>query len=57
MNPFRLVIIVGCGIALLGAGYMSYYGVGLQSGDLAANAASLRAGSSGGGYNSLGRIK
>ncbi|MBO6602987.1 hypothetical protein [Boseongicola sp. H5] len=56
MTPFRVVILVGCSLALMGAGYLSYYGIGRESRDIA-TAASIRAGSPGGGYNSLGRIK
>lgn len=46
-------------IALLGAGYLSYYGVGRETRDLAASAPSVRSGStgSGGGFFAFGRIK
>ena len=58
MNPFRLVIISGCVVALLGAGYLSYYGVGRETRDLTPSAPSIRSGSStGGGYGFFGRIK
>jgi len=61
MTPIRLVIVAGCLIALLGAGYMSFYGVAATTSGLTA-AASIRAGSptgggTGGGYGSFGRIK
>ncbi len=56
MSPFRLAFLAGCTVALLGAVYLSYYGVGRESSGIA-TAASIRAGSPGGGYNSLGRIK
>lgn len=61
MTPFRLVIIVGCTSLVLGAGYMSWYGVGRTSGDLVAAAPSVRTGSLGtgmaGGYGFFGRVK
>jgi hypothetical protein len=58
MTPFRIVIILGCTATLLGAGYLSWYGVGRESRDLADSAASIRAGSAtGGGYSSFGRVK
>jgi len=55
----RLVIITGALLALIGAGYLSYYGVGRASGDLAASTQSIRTGSStgGGGFAFFGRIK
>lgn len=61
MSPFRLIIIGGCAIALMGGAYLSYSGVGGATRDLAASAASVRTGSSaasgGGGYGFFGRIK
>lgn len=61
MTPFRLVIIAGCTTLLLGAGYMSWYGVGRASNDLTAAAPSVRTGSPGtgttGGYGFFGRVK
>ncbi|GAA5064456.1 hypothetical protein KUV65_08400 [Maritalea mobilis] len=58
MTPFRLVIILGCAAFLSGATYLSWFGVARESGDLAASAASIRAGSgTGGGYSSFGRVK
>jgi hypothetical protein len=61
MNPFRLVIIAGCVTLLLGAGYMSWYGIGRASSDLSATAPSVRTGSTGtgttGGYGFFGRVK
>ncbi|GAB5448670.1 hypothetical protein [Gymnodinialimonas sp.] len=59
MGPIRLVIIGGAVIALLGAGYLSYYGVGRETRDLTASAPSVRTGStgSGGGFFAFGRIK
>lgn len=58
MSPFRIIIILGCAATLSGAAYLSWYGVGRESRDLAASAASLRAGSAmGGGYSSFGRVK
>jgi hypothetical protein len=61
MSPFRLVILAGCATLLLGAGYMSWYGVGRASGDLTAAAPSVRTGSPGtgtaGGYGFFGRVK
>ena len=36
MAPIRLVIIAGAVVALLGASYLSYYGVGRETRDLAA---------------------
>ncbi|QXT40494.1 hypothetical protein [Gymnodinialimonas ceratoperidinii] len=60
MAPIRLIIIGGAVIALLGASYLSYYGVGRESRDLAAaGPPSVRAGStgSGGGFFAFGRIK
>lgn len=59
MDPTRLIIIAGAVIALLGAGYLSYYGVGRESRDLAASTQSIRTGSSGsgGGFAAFGRIK
>ncbi|MBF9043377.1 hypothetical protein HKCCE4037_08565 [Rhodobacterales bacterium HKCCE4037] len=60
MNPIRLVIIGGAVMALMGASYMSYYGVGRESRDLAASTQSIRTGSSGGGsggFAAFGRIK
>lgn len=59
MGPIRLVIIGGAVIAILGASYLSYYGVGRESRDLTASAPSVRSGStgSGGGFFAFGRIK
>ncbi|WP_224813728.1 hypothetical protein [Hasllibacter sp. MH4015] len=59
MTPIRLIIIGGSVVALLGAGYLSYYGVGRESRDLAASTQSIRTGSSGtgGGFAAFGRIK
>lgn len=57
MTPFRLVIVVGCVLALTGAGYLSYYGIGRESRDLAPSVASIRTGSPGGGYGVVGWIK
>lgn len=61
MSPFRLVIIAGSLTLLMGAGYMSWYGIGRASGDLAAAAPSVRTGSTGtgtaGGYGFFGRVK
>lgn len=59
MTPFRLVFIAGCLSALLGAAYLSYYGVGRESRDLTANVTSVRTGSGGGGggFFGFGRIK
>lgn len=59
MAPIRLIIIGGAVIALLGASYLSYYGVARESRDLAANTPSVRSGStgSGGGFFAFGRIK
>ena len=61
MSPFRLVILAGCAVLLMGGGYMSYYGVGRESGDLSAAAPSVRTGSAttrtGGGYGFFGRVK
>ncbi|MBL4628390.1 MAG: hypothetical protein JKY00_10210 [Roseicyclus sp.] len=57
MAPIRLIIIGGAVVALLGASYLSFYGVGRESRDLAANTQSIRAGSSGGGFFVFGRIK
>jgi hypothetical protein len=62
MAPIRLIIIGGAVIALLGASYLSYYGVGRESRDLTANTPSIRTGSagssgSGGGFFAFGRIK
>ena len=54
MAPIRLIIIGGAVIALLGASYLSYYGVGRESRDL-----TVRSGStgSGGRFFAFGRIK
>ncbi|MEJ6390662.1 hypothetical protein [Gymnodinialimonas ulvae] len=60
MTPIRLIIIGGAVVALLGASYLSYYGVGRESRDLAASTQSIRTGSSGGGsggFAFFGRIK
>lgn len=61
MAPIRIIIIVGCGIALMGAAYLSYYGVGRESRDLASSTQSIRTGSSGssggGVFAVFGRIK
>ncbi|MBY4894921.1 hypothetical protein KUL25_19355 [Rhodobacteraceae bacterium N5(2021)] len=59
MGPIRLVIIGGAVIALMGASYLSYYGVGRETRDLTASAPSVRTGStgSGGGFFAFGRIK
>lgn len=59
MAPIRMIIIGGAVIAMLGASYLSYYGVGRQSRDFTASAASVRAGSTGsrGGIFAFGRIK
>lgn len=59
MGPTRLIIISGAVIALMGASYLSYYGVGRESRDLTANTPSVRAGStgSGGGFFAFGRVK
>lgn len=57
MAPFRMIIIGGAVIAVLGASYLSFYGVGRASGDLAASTQSIRTGSSGGGFAAFGRIK
>lgn len=56
MTPFRLIFLAGCLLALGGAAYLSWQGVGRESRDVV-TAQSLRVGSPGGGYNSLGRIK
>lgn len=59
MAPIRMIIIGGAVIAMLGASYLSYYGVGRQSRDLTVNAQSVRTGSTGsrGGFFAFGRIK
>lgn len=57
MTPFRVIFATACLTLLLGAGYLSYYGIGRESRDLAAGAASIRAGSPGGGYVGFGRVK
>ncbi|OAN85028.1 hypothetical protein A8B78_05885 [Jannaschia sp. EhC01] len=59
MGPIRLVIIGGAVIALMGASYLSYYGVGRETRDLTASVPSVRTGStgSGGGFFAFGRIK
>jgi hypothetical protein len=60
MGPIKLIIIGGAVMALTGATYLSYYGVGRESRDLAASTQSIRTGSSGGGggiFASFGRIK
>ncbi len=59
MDPIRLIIVGGAVIALLGASYLSYYGVGRASTDLAASTQSIRTGSSGSGgmFAAFGRIK
>ncbi|MEJ6393764.1 hypothetical protein V8J82_10885 [Gymnodinialimonas sp. 2305UL16-5] len=61
MSPIRLIIFAGCALALMGAAYLSYYGVGRESRDLASSTQSIRTGSSGstggGGFAAFGRIK
>ena len=61
MTPIKLVIIGGAVMALMGASYMSYYGVGRESRDLAASTQSIRTGSTTGGrtggFAAFGRIK
>lgn len=60
MSPIRIIIIGGAAMALMGASYLSYYGVGRESRDLAASTQSIRTGSSGGGggvFATFGRIK
>ncbi|NSX53339.1 hypothetical protein [Parasulfitobacter algicola] len=54
MNLFRIIILAGSTFAFGGASYLSYSGVWRESRDAAQ---SVRVGSSGGGYNSSGRIK
>jgi hypothetical protein len=56
MNPFRMIIVGGAVVALLGASYLSFYGVGRASG-LAESTQSIRTGSSGRGFSAFGRIK
>lgn len=57
MAAFRIIIIGGAVVALLGASYLSFYGVGRASGNLEASTQSIRTGSSGGGFAAFGRIK
>lgn len=57
MAPIRMIILGGAVISLLGAGYMSFYGVGRASTDLQTSTQSIRTGSSGGGFAAFGRIK
>lgn len=57
MAPFRMIIIGGAMIALLGSSYLGFYGVGRASGNLEASTQSIRTGSSGGGFAAFGRIK
>ncbi len=57
MAPIRMIILGGAVISLLGAGYMSFYGVGRASTDLGSSTQSIRTGSSGGGFAAFGRIK
>lgn len=61
MTPFRLVILVGCLLALAGGGYVSYTGLGLHSYALGASPPSVRTGSPTGGGGGFigggGRIK
>lgn len=57
MSPFRLVFLASCLAVLIGAGYLGYYGIGRESRDMTAAAASIRSGSPGGGYSGFGRIK
>lgn len=60
MGPFRLIILGGAVMALMGASYLSYYGVGRESRDLAASTQSIRTGSTGGGsggFAVFGRVK
>ena len=57
----RLVMLGGAVMALMGASYLSYYGVGGASRDLAADTQSIRTGSTGGNrggvFAAFGRIK
>ena len=50
---FRLVFLIGCLLALGGAGYLSYYGAFRESTDVSR---SIRTGSHGGGFVST-RVK